>query len=93
MLMANHGVVTVGESIAEAMFRLWYVTKAAEIQVATLSSVGESAVRKVTDPQHMISLAKVGDAFLRGPPLGVAHAEFAHHRRVIDRVLPGYDDL
>lgn len=34
MLLENHGVVTVGETIADAMFRLWYVTKAAEIQVA-----------------------------------------------------------
>jgi hypothetical protein len=29
----GEGVVAVGESIAAAMFRLWYVTKAAEIQV------------------------------------------------------------
>jgi ribulose-5-phosphate 4-epimerase/fuculose-1-phosphate aldolase len=91
MLMENHGVVTVGGSIAEAMMRLWYVTKAAEIQVAALSTRdGVAAVNQVTNPQHMAMLSKGGDGFLRGV---VADAEFAHHKRVIDRVNPGYDDL
>ena len=46
------GVITVGESIADAMFRLWYVTKAAEIQVATLQSVRDTS-------SHMLLLLVV----------------------------------
>jgi len=90
MLLENHGVVTVGETIADAMFRLWYVTKAAEIQVTTLQSVGLEGAIQVTSEDTLRRMSKGGQFFLSG---NVADAEFAHNMRVVDRFNPGYNDL
>eukprot|EP01132_Coremiostelium_polycephalum_P000415 gene415-525_t len=40
LIMRNHGLLTCGESIEEAYFNLHQLTKACEIQVKTLASVG-----------------------------------------------------
>merc|ERR1711967_217018 len=38
MLLRNHGVLTVGQTVAEAFTRLYYIHKASEIQVKTMAA-------------------------------------------------------
>ena len=45
LILRNHGLLTTGRSVAEAFTRMYYLNKACEIQVATLS-----AGQKVTIP-------------------------------------------
>jgi len=40
LLLRNHGIVTLGKTVAEAFSRLFYAVRAADSQVAALSSVG-----------------------------------------------------
>jgi len=90
LLLENHGVLTCGETVAEAFTRLWYITKAAEIQVRALATPdGVDAVKMMTNKMHLEQMNIGGNAFFSY----VSNAEFAHHRRIIDRVNPGYNDL
>jgi len=90
LLLENHGVIVIGETIPEAMMRLWYVTKACEIQVRALSGIlGVDGVNTVDNPGLRAGFAKGGIEFFKT----IGPAEFAHHRRVVDRVNPGYNDL
>jgi ribulose-5-phosphate 4-epimerase/fuculose-1-phosphate aldolase len=38
LILRNHGLLTTGRSVAEAFTRMYYLNKACEIQVATLSA-------------------------------------------------------
>jgi ribulose-5-phosphate 4-epimerase/fuculose-1-phosphate aldolase len=87
LLLENHGVIATGSTVAEAIFRLTYVTKAAEIQVATLQSVGLAGAKVVDDPRTLRRMSRGGEHFLSG---GVAAAEFAYHKRLVDKRNPGY---
>ena len=49
LIMRNHGLITVGKSVGEAFYFMYYLTKACDIQVAALS-MG----RKVTIPSPEI---------------------------------------
>jgi ribulose-5-phosphate 4-epimerase/fuculose-1-phosphate aldolase len=49
LILRNHGLLTTGRSIAEAFTRMYYLNKACEIQVATLS-----AGQKVTVPSSEV---------------------------------------
>ena len=89
LLLENHGVITCGETVAEALLRLYYITKAAEIQVRAIGRDGVAAVNMMTNQDHLVQMNVGGEYFFKG----VADAEFAHYKRIIDRVNPGYDDL
>lgn len=75
MLLWNHGTLTVGETVAEAFMRMYYLERACEMQVATLSStkdlhrpmkgVPEKTATQGTDPE----LASKVTNFLAWPAL------------------------
>lgn len=47
LMLASHGVITVGRSVADAFFRLYYLEKAAELQLHAQS--GGFAVQLIDD--------------------------------------------
>ena len=87
LLLKNHGVLTAGRSIAEAFTRLWYITKAAEIQVQAMSSPNAIEAVELID-QKTVKYYK-NSRFIKI----VADSEFAHQMRLVDRDLPGYNDM
>mmetsp|Transcript_11330 Transcript_11330/g.14761 ORF Transcript_11330/g.14761 Transcript_11330/m.14761 type:complete len:297 (-) Transcript_11330:204-1094(-) len=90
LLLENHGVITIGETVAEALMRLFYITKACDVQVKALGSkTGPESVNTVNNKETIKAMRKGGDRFLKT----VSASEFAHFIRIIDRVNPGYNDL
>jgi ribulose-5-phosphate 4-epimerase/fuculose-1-phosphate aldolase len=90
ILLENHGVIVTGETIPEAMMRLFYITKACDIQVKALAGQqGLSAVNMVTEMSKLGAMEHGGQLFMAG----IGGHEFAHWSRIIDRVNPGYNDL
>lgn len=83
MFLANHGIIVVGESIADAFDSLYYLERAARLQVLAKSMSGKiRAVRPevVRETYRMIR----NDA----PQYATAH--FAALKRILDREEPGY---
>lgn len=87
LLLKNHGVLTTGRTIAEAFTRLWYITRAAEIQVQAMASPHAMEAVELIDDET-VEYYK-GTKFIKI----VADSEFAHQVRLVDRDLPGYDDI
>jgi ribulose-5-phosphate 4-epimerase/fuculose-1-phosphate aldolase len=86
ILLENHGVITLGETIPECMMRLFYITKACDIQVKALGSRQSlDDVNVVTDTEKLGALEYGGRLFMSG----IGGHEFAHWTRIIDRVNPG----
>lgn len=76
MLLRNHGTLTVGETVAEAFLRTYFIERASEMQVATLSSSGgkyydtSAAVQnKVAGQGQNDELAKQAANYLAWPAL------------------------
>lgn len=88
MLLENHGVVTSGATVAEALLRLVYVTKASTIQVHS-NVASEESLQGVHLMKESVTRKRGAGNFFGS----VGDAEFRHYRRIIDRVNPGYDDL
>lgn len=90
LILRNHGLLTVGQSAAQAFLRMFYLDKACEIQIAA------AAAGKLRLPPHEVCeyTAKqyegtvVGDY---GDPEAMALA-WAALLRLVDRVAPGYDE-
>lgn len=88
MLLWNHGTLTVGETVAEAFMRMYYLERACEMQVATLSSakqlhnpmqgIPERTATQGTDPE----LAQKVTNHLAWPAM----------LRKLDRIDPSYRD-
>ena len=90
MILRNHGVLTTGSSIAEGFTRLFYATKAAEIQVKTMG------VRNDTDhisfpSTNVQKLVKERQGFDNAGNSSVAEATFQMWMRKLNRFNPGYD--
>jgi ribulose-5-phosphate 4-epimerase/fuculose-1-phosphate aldolase len=87
MFLANHGVIVVGPSVAEAFDALYYLERACRLQVLARSVVANSggklrAVRQdVVEQTYKLILA---DA----PKYAGAH--FSALKRILDREEPGY---
>jgi ribulose-5-phosphate 4-epimerase/fuculose-1-phosphate aldolase len=84
VLLANHGVLVVGESIAHAWYDLYYFERACMAQVLA-QSTGQ-ALRRLSDDVARMT-AKQLDEDRTG-----AHRLFAAVRRQVDLALPGYAD-
>ena len=83
VLMKNHGVLVVGETVAHAWWDLFYLERACQVQVLAAQSGKLSPVDEAT-------------AQLTATQFGAdrqehASAMFAALRRQLDRELPGYD--
>jgi ribulose-5-phosphate 4-epimerase/fuculose-1-phosphate aldolase len=82
LLMDNHGVLVVGESVADAWHQLYFLERACQVQVLA-QSTGSPLLRV---PEEV---AQHTAAQFRG--LGGQAELFAAVRRELDRVNPGYD--
>lgn len=91
MILRNHGLLTVGESAAEAFLRMFYLDKACEIQLA--AQAGGAALR-LPSPEVSAYTARQfageADSDLSDDD-GTALA-WSALLRLLDRVAPGYKD-
>lgn len=88
LFMKNHGVVTVGDTIAQAYRRLYKLERACQTQILAMSTgrplqiLSEDVVNKVLNP----------GADDRHPRAERERLYFEAMMRVLDRVNPGYAD-
>ena len=82
VLMDNHGVLVVGDSVADAWHQLYFLERACQVQVLAQST--GSALLQVPE-----AVAQHTAAQFRG--VGGQAELFAAVRRELDRVNPGYD--
>lgn len=87
LFMRNHGIATVAESVAEAFNLLYYVERAAQVQLYAMWS----GQKLLTMPQPAI------DQIMRGSPQEFKHGKahdyhFRALKRILDRKEPDYRD-
>jgi ribulose-5-phosphate 4-epimerase/fuculose-1-phosphate aldolase len=82
ILMDNHGVLVVGDSVADAWHQLYFLERACQVQVLAQST----GSRLLQVPEEV---ARHTAAQVRG--IGGQPELFAAVRRELDRVNPGYD--
>ncbi len=83
MFLANHGVIAVGKSVAEAFDLLYYLERACRLQVLALSTGRK--LRPVTD-----KVARATYAMLLEQNTVYADAHFGALKRLLDREEPDY---
>lgn len=82
LLMGNHGVIVVGPSVAEAFDELYYLEKAAQIQVLALSTRQPLAIIPAT------VAAVACEQWLEYPQFSELH--FNALKEILDEEEPGY---
>ncbi len=87
LMMHNHGVLVIGDSVPHAFERLYYFERAAQAQVLALST--GQAVRDIPEPIVQSTLAQLKAGVEVG---GVDRADlhFAALKRLLDRSEPDY---
>jgi ribulose-5-phosphate 4-epimerase/fuculose-1-phosphate aldolase len=83
MFLANHGVIVVGKSVAEAFDLMYYLERACRLQVLALSTGRK--LRPVTD-----KVARATYAMLLEQNAVYAEAHFGALKRILDREEPDY---
>ncbi len=84
LLLRNHGPVTIGATLPQALSLMWLVSRACEIQWAT-QSMGEA------NPIPRAVLEKcVADSLQFNPTYGAGEDSFAALQRLVDRKDSGY---
>jgi ribulose-5-phosphate 4-epimerase/fuculose-1-phosphate aldolase len=88
MFLKNHGVIAVGDTIAQAYRRLYKLEKACQTQLLAMSS---------GQPLEVMSEAVIAEVLQRAPEDRHPIRErerlyFEAMMRVVDRVNPGYAD-
>lgn len=86
LIMRNHGLLTVGRTIAEAFFYMYYLNKACEIQVNVLST---SAKPIIPPPEICEHTARQGDKILEKQNQYFQRVWEAN-RRLLDRLDSSY---
>jgi ribulose-5-phosphate 4-epimerase/fuculose-1-phosphate aldolase len=87
LFMANHGVTTVGHSVAAAYDRLYYVERAAQVQIYAMWT--GQPLKKLPAPVVERTMHNIGGAqYYTG--LNPAERHFAALRRILDRREPDY---
>ena len=83
MFLANHGVIVVGESVAEAFDAMYYLERACRLQVLARSMGGKlRAVRP--------EVVKKAYGMMRDDAPKYANAHFGALKRILEREEPGY---
>lgn len=85
MIMRNHGLLTLGRTVAEAFTRAYYLEKACQIQMDTLAMGRPLILPPAEVCEHA---ARQFDLSYES---NTCDLEWAANRRLIDRVNPGYD--
>ena len=87
LFMANHGITTVGHSVAEAYDRLYSVERAAQVQIYAMWT--GQRLKKLPEPVVAKTSTNIGGAqYYEG--LNPAERHFAALRRILDRREPDY---
>ncbi len=86
LFMANHGVVTVGTTVAQAYELLYYVERAAQVQIYAMWT--GRPLRMLPKPVIDVTSNMVGAPVYYGQPNYVHH--FAALKRMLDRREPDY---
>ena len=86
LLLRNHGPVTIGHSIAQAFGLMWLLTRACEVQVATL------AMGQPRPIEPAVLEGCVRDSLQFDPRFGAGQDAFDALQRVVDRIDPTYRD-
>ena len=86
LLLRNHGPVTIGHSIAQAFGLMWLLTRACEVQVATL------AMGQPRPIEPAVLERCVRDSLQFDPRFGAGQDAFDALQRVVDRIDPTYRD-
>ena len=87
LFMANHGISTVGQTVAEAYDRLYYIERAAQVQIYAMWT--GQPLKKL--PQDVVDKTKrdiSGSRFYEG--LSPAQRHFDALKRILDRKEPDY---
>ncbi len=84
MILRNHGLLSIGETIAQAFARLWTLNRACEVQLAT-AALG--APRVIADE---IAARSTRDALQFDPRRGAGEDVLRALLRQVDRIDPSY---
>ncbi len=84
LLLRNHGPVTIGHTLPQALSLMWLVNRACEIQLAT-RSMGET----MAIPRPVLEKC-VADSLQFNPKVGAGEDSFAALQRLVDRKDSGY---
>jgi ribulose-5-phosphate 4-epimerase/fuculose-1-phosphate aldolase len=87
LFMANHGITTVGETVAEAYDRLYYVERAAQVQIYAMWT----GQRLKQLPEPVVEKTKGGGDNADYDP-SPCDRHFAAIKRMLDRREPDYKD-
>jgi ribulose-5-phosphate 4-epimerase/fuculose-1-phosphate aldolase len=94
LMLRNHGLLTVGETVSQAFLRMYYLEKACEIQLAAMAAgeivlpsaqVCEHTGRQFNDPGRPLDEGELSDP-------DAMQLAWAALLRMLDRVAPGYRD-
>jgi len=87
LFMANHGISTVGQTVAEAYDRLYYIERAAQVQIYAMWT--GQPLKKLPEPVVEKTKREIsGTRFYEG--LSPAQRHFAALKRILDRKEPDY---
>lgn len=83
LFMGNHGVMVIGNTVAEAFDELYFLERAAQVQVMALQTGRELAI--IPDP-----IAAKAERQWNAYPYGFAAKHFGELKRILDREEPDY---
>jgi len=86
LFMANHGIVTVGHSVSEAYDLLYYVERAAQVQIYAMWT--GRPLKRLREPAIDVTKRTIGGPQYYGKPAHVHHFEAL--KRMLDRKEPEY---
>lgn len=94
LMLRNHGLLTVGETVSQAFLRMYYLEKACEIQLAA-QAAGEIVLppdavcahteRQFNDPDRPLQEGELSDP-------DAMQLAWAALLRLLERIAPGYRD-
>jgi ribulose-5-phosphate 4-epimerase/fuculose-1-phosphate aldolase len=87
LFMANHGITTVGETVAEAYDRLYYVERAAQVQIYAMWT--GQPLKKLPEP--VVEKTRGGGGNPNYDP-SPSQRHFDAIKRMLDRREPDYKD-
>lgn len=87
LFMANHGITTCGKSVADAYDRLYYVERAAQVQIYAMWT--GQPLKALPEPVVEKTMREIGGpSFYEGPTPSERH--FDALKRILDRQEPDY---
>ena len=84
LFMANHGISTVGATVAEAYDRLYYVERAAQVQIYAMWT--GQRLKQLPDPVVEVTKSGSGPSYDPSP----SERHFEALKRILDRREPDY---